>query len=132
MSKLIFHKCRICGAIFYSFNKSTYCFKCVPRIRYKSIGEYYKTVNDSIAKQTQRERSLAYYKIRNDPKYKEARKLRDRARWHKRMADPVFREKERLRSLARAKVRQLAKREENLFNNCNHKNIRELNLGGGE
>jgi hypothetical protein len=118
MSKLTFHKCRICGAIFYSFNKSTYCFKCVPRGRYKNICEYYKTVDDSITKQTQRERSLAYYyKIINDPKYKESHKLRDRARWHKRMADPLFREKERLRSLARAKARKLTQSKNNLGGN---------------
>ena len=43
----------------------------------------------------------------------EARRKRERERWHKRMENPKFREAERLRSLARARAeRKYANKEE--------------------
>ena len=86
MSKISFHKCRICGAIFYHFNKNTYCPKCVAP--YKSGENRSKIINDAIEN-----RDII-----------EARRARWRAYWHKKMESPEFREKERLRSLARARA----------------------------
>ena len=86
MSSLTFHKCMVCGVIFYHFNKKTYCPKCVAP--YKSGENRYKVISDAI----------------ENRKDIEAMRARWRAYWHKKMESPEFREKERLRSLARARA----------------------------
>ena len=88
MYKLEFHKCRVCGIIFYHGNKTAYCPKCVPSFAGKSPGQ----------------RTMTIYAAINRSQSLEQKRARDRARWHKRMEDPIFRERERLRSLARAKA----------------------------
>lgn len=107
MDKLVFHKCKICGAIFWHGSKTTYCTKCIPSITYRTFTNYYKTMDDAIERKRQRARDY-YNKIKNVPEYVEARRERDRIRWHKRMENPAFKERERLRSLARARARKLA------------------------
>lgn len=89
MSELVFHKCRICGKIFYCTNKDTYCSSCVPRFKGLASGNA---------------RAKAYFKALRNPEDIEAKRARDRARWHARMANPEFRERERLRSLVRARA----------------------------
>lgn len=107
MSVLIFHKCVICGKIFYHHNKTTYCTKCVPRIAVKDPGHYYRVVDKAIERN--RRRALErYHRIRNDPDFIKGRRERDRLRWHRRMTNPVFRECERIRSLQRYRQRKEA------------------------
>lgn len=86
MSSLTFHRCKICGAIFYHAGKNTYCAKCVP----------------SFSDPTGSVRLLNY--LVDNPDVVEARKAKERARWRKRMSDPAFREHERRRSLMRARA----------------------------
>lgn len=86
MSKLVFHKCRICGVVFYHYNKNTYCPKCVSPN--KSGENRSKIINDAIENRDALE----------------IRRFIERERWHRRMESPEFREKERLRSLARARA----------------------------
>lgn len=89
MSKLIFHKCRICGDIFYSgAGKTTYCPKCLPRFIGGRSYEHIKKTCEAL----------------NNAEYLEKKRAIERERWHKRMANPVFRERERIRSLARARA----------------------------
>lgn len=90
--KLTMHKCRICGAIFWHGCKNTYCTKCIPCFAREDPKKRYAALNDALL----RERARA-------EDYIEARRKRDRVRWHKRMENPAFRESERLRSLERAK-----------------------------
>ena len=90
--KLTMHKCRICGAIFWHGCKNTYCTKCIPCFAREDINKRYIALNDALMRE----------KARADD-YTEARRKRDRERWHKRMENPAFRESERLRSLERAK-----------------------------
>lgn len=86
---LEFHKCKICGDIFYSgAGKYTYCTKCVPRFHGQGSYERLKTT----------------FKALNDAESIEKKRAKERERWHRRMANPVFREHERLRSLARARA----------------------------
>lgn len=82
MSQLQFHRCLICGAIFYCGKKDRYCSRCIPK--YCSARDEFKMINDWSAI--------------------EDRRAKERARWHKRMSSPAFREKERIRSLVRARV----------------------------
>ncbi len=89
MSKLVFHKCRICGKIFYCTGKDTYCSSCVPRFKGLASGSA---------------RAKAYFRAFRNTEAAEIKRARDRARWHARMANPQFREHERLRSLARARA----------------------------
>ena len=107
MSVLTFHKCVICGKIFYHQNKTTYCCQCVPRIAIKNPGHYYHVVDRAIERNRLRARER-YHRIKNDPDYIERRRKRDRIRWHNRMADPLFRERERIRSLQRYRRRMEA------------------------
>lgn len=81
MAELVFHKCKICGCIFYAAGKSTYCSKCVPKFSW--------------------DRAKLTYCALDNADYIEAKRARDRARWHARMNNPNFREHERLRSLSR-------------------------------
>ena len=83
MSSLTFHKCRICGCIFYHGSKDTYCAKCIPS--FVRSGK-------------------AYSYALNNMSSLERRRARERARWRIRMSDPVFREHERIRSLNRARA----------------------------
>lgn len=83
MSSLTFHKCRICGCIFYHGPKDTYCTKCVPSF----VGC-----------------SKAYSYALNNMSALERRRAWERARWRMRMSDPIFRERERIRSLNRARA----------------------------
>lgn len=83
MSELKFHKCRLCGDLFYAYLKDTYCRKCIPT---------YKNKNYSLNRKHLSEIDM------------EEKRAKERARWHARMANPVFREHERLRSLARARA----------------------------
>ena len=90
MSKLEFHKCKICGALFWHLYKTVYCNKCVPYIK----------------GQTDVERSKSIYSaINNECSFtaKEHKRKKERERWHKRMENPVFRERERVRSSARVR-----------------------------
>ena len=96
MSVLEFHKCRSCGRIFYSGNKTTYCSVCVPRLVSAVPTEAIKIYRDAIV----------------NAKTLQEKKALERLRWRTRMADPKFREHERLRSLARYKAeRKYAKKE---------------------
>lgn len=81
MSRLTFHKCHLCGRIFYSSGKYTYCSKCIP-----------KGLGGGLGRMRLSELSM------------ENRRALERERWHRRMANPEFREKERKRSLARARA----------------------------
>ena len=81
MSELTFHKCRLCGCIFYKYGKSVYCPKCVPKFYSHNIAKLHLSELDM-----------------------EDKRARERERWHRRMMDPNFREAERLRSLARARA----------------------------
>ena len=81
MSSLSFHKCKLCGCVFYKANKSTYCTKCVPTFQSGLLNRKHLSELDM-----------------------EARRKRERERWHKRMSNLKFREAERLRSLARARA----------------------------
>lgn len=95
MSKLCFHKCRICKCLFYKYGKDSYCTRCIPCFPKGT---------------TKSERTRVYNEAFNNAGLLEERRARERARWHARMADPVFREKERLRSLARSRAeRRFAK-----------------------
>ena len=89
---LTMHKCRICGSIFWHGSKNTYCTKCIPCFAREDINKRYIALNDALLRE----------KARADD-YIEARRKRDRERWHKRMENPAFRESERMRSLERAK-----------------------------
>jgi hypothetical protein len=82
MSELKFHKCKICGCLFYHFRKDTYCPKCVPLFEGGPRATIYKYTPQQL---------LGI----------EERKKRERERWHARMADPAFREHERKRSIMR-------------------------------
>ena len=94
MSSLEFHKCRLCGRIFYAGRKDTYCSKCVPKYESGFLNRKHLSELDMEAK----------------------RKL-ERERWHKRMENPKFREAERLRSLARARAeKKYAKHTEEVAN----------------
>lgn len=87
MNNLIFHKCRICGAIFYSSGRSAYCSKCVPRTLTPSGYQ------------------MSIEKLRlSDIDYRQKQRARWREYWHRKMESPEFREKERLRSIARARA----------------------------
>ena len=77
-----FHRCYICGTLFYNGRRVSYCKKCIQGHRYPN------------------DRKLAGVRL-SDLKRIQDRKARERARWHARMADPVFREKERIRSYMR-------------------------------
>ena len=83
MSSLEFHKCRICGSIFFAGGrKNTYCTKCIPKgLRPPFTSRY----------------------INNWEKL-QAKRKKDRIYWHIKMSNPEFREKERLRSLKRARA----------------------------
>ena len=76
MSEMKFHKCYICGRLFYNGKRAVYCRECVK----KSGGGRMSGIRlcDVVDK-----------------------KARDRLRWHLRMSDPLFRERERQRSLRR-------------------------------
>jgi len=89
MSELVFHKCRLCGCIFYHKSKDTYCAKCVPSFPH---GGYSYEAQKRV------------YDILSNPERLERRRAWERERWRRRMADPKFREAERLRSLARARA----------------------------
>lgn len=89
MSELVFHKCMVCGDIFYSCGKTTYCARCIPKFKGSTSNKV---------------RAKAYFETLKDSEIIEAKRARDRLRWHKRMANPVFREHERIRSLARYKA----------------------------
>ena len=82
MTELKFHKCRVCGCLFYSYRKDTYCPKCVPKYRGGELAK--KRVSELATKEEKRKA--------------------ERERWHMRMANPAFREHERQRSLARARA----------------------------
>lgn len=87
MNNLTFHKCRICGAIFYSSGRSVYCSKCVPRTLTPSGYQ------------------MSIEKLRlSDIDYRQKQRARWREYWHRKMESPEFREKERLRSRARARA----------------------------
>lgn len=89
MSVLVFHRCMICGDVFYSgAGKKTYCPKCVPSFKGKTTNE----------------RTRMIFEALNDAERLERKRALGRVRWHKKMEDPVFREHERLRSLARARA----------------------------
>lgn len=81
MSELSFHKCRLCGCLFYASGKTTYCRKCVPKYESGLLNRKHLSELDM-----------------------EERRKRERERWRKRMQDPKFREAERLRSLMRARA----------------------------
>ena len=90
MSKLVFHKCRLCNCIFYSLGKSTYCPQCIPKYCNGQLNRKHLSDLDM-----------------------EERRKKERERWHRRMGNPKFRELERLRSLARARAeRKYAKDKE--------------------
>lgn len=114
--KLTMHKCRICGAIFWHGCKNTYCTKCIPCVARDDIKKRYVALNYALARESNNKRYIALndallrekaraedYLLKDNPGYIEARRKRDRERWHKRMENPAFRERERLRSLERAK-----------------------------
>lgn len=81
MSSLIFHKCRLCGCLFYAYKKDTYCSQCVPKYKSGILNRMHLS-------------ELSMEDIRK----------RERERWRKRMEDPAFREHEKLRSLMRARA----------------------------
>lgn len=101
MSKLVFHKCRICGKIFYHSGKQIYCTECIPTYKSNDTASLNRAVNHALDNLEALERRRAF----------------DRARWHRRMANPAFRERERLRSLVRARAeRKYAKTKPNAKN----------------
>lgn len=81
MSSLTFHKCRLCGCLFYACGKTTYCSQCVPKYKSRFLNKMH----------------LPELSMKD-------RRKRERERWRKRMENPVFREHERLRSLMRARA----------------------------
>lgn len=87
MSELVFHRCNICKAIFYGFNRISYCRKCIPPAK---MGH------------SPTQRAKAVYDTLSDDALARKREM-ERKRWHARMSNPAFRERERLRSLARAR-----------------------------
>lgn len=78
MSELKFHRCRLCGVLFYSYGKDTYCRRCVPAYRGGFLNRKHLSELDV-----------------------EEKRERERKRWKARMANPAFREAERLRSIRR-------------------------------
>lgn len=80
MSELRFHKCVICGKLFYNNRRHTYCLDCFPKNK-PSVNKI--RINDLSDIKDRAERRRAW----------------DRMRWHHRMEDPAFKERERLRQL---------------------------------
>lgn len=110
--KLTMHKCRICGAIFWHGCKNTYCTKCIPCVAREDIKKRYTALNDALERKREKARAEDYL-LKDNPGYIEARRKRDRERWHKRMENPVFRERERLRGLERAKRHRMEAGDDN-------------------
>lgn len=66
MSELVFHKCRLCGCIFYHKSKDTYCAKCVPSFPHGGCSyEAQKRVYDILSNPERLERRRALKKLRS-------------------------------------------------------------------
>ena len=79
MAELVFHKCRLCGCLFYKFRRETYCTQCTKCIK-SPTNLRMMHLNDI---------------------YFDAKRAHWRELWKNRMSNPAFREKERVRSRMR-------------------------------